>query len=184
LTLAFLNGESSRVITHDHATKMKRPHRWRRRPPRAEAPEVCTRVSGYEIPRAARLDMALRATGGWFVSLNSPLPGGLIRRRSIPGWPTRNSALRVPFNAPRQEGRTDRAIAHLRDRVLSKGRGYHGGERCGNAGTRPPQARLREASASKLPMKSKAGPPMKCRKRISYHDQQSVSCAVLGAPGG
>ena len=33
-----------------------------------------------------------------------------------------------------------------------------GGERCGNAGTRFRQARLREASASE--------PPMKCRKRI------------------
>src|SRR5215813_9496754 len=34
----------------------------------------------------------------------------------------------------------------------------HGGERCGNAGTRSQQAWLREASASK--------PPMNCRKRI------------------
>src|SRR6516162_1645496 len=34
----------------------------------------------------------------------------------------------------------------------------NGGERCGNAGTRFRQARLREASASE--------PPMKCRKRI------------------
>jgi hypothetical protein len=37
-------------------------------------------------------------------------------------------------------------------------RGSDGGERCGNAGTRIRQARLREASASE--------PSMKCRKRL------------------
>ena len=42
--------------------------------------------------------------------------------------------------------------------TLSKAHTSDGGERCGNAGTRFRQARLREASASE--------PPMKCRKRI------------------
>src|SRR5437660_2650325 len=42
-----------------------------------------------------------------------------------------------------------------------------GGERCGNAGTRFRQARLREASASK--------PSMKCRKRIRRYQNRGVT---------
>src|SRR5258708_38061104 len=44
-----------------------------------------------------------------------------------------------------------------------------GGERCGNAGTRIRQARLREASASK--------PSMKCRKRITRCQNRGEAAA-------
>src|SRR6266567_2950013 len=52
-----------------------------------------------------------------------------------------------------------------------------GGERCGNAGARFRQARLREASASK--------PPMKCRKRIRRCQNRGVTLppgSVRGEP--
>src|SRR6266699_5027186 len=52
-----------------------------------------------------------------------------------------------------------------------------GGERCGKAGTRFRQARLREASASK--------PPMKCRKRIRRCQNRGLTLppgSVRGEP--
>src|SRR5258707_3779608 len=50
-----------------------------------------------------------------------------------------------------------------------------GGERCGNAGTRFRQARLREASASK--------PSMKCRKRIRRCQNRGLTLPPGSARG-
>jgi hypothetical protein len=50
-----------------------------------------------------------------------------------------------------------------------------GGERCGNAGTRSRQARLREASASK--------PSMKCRKRIRRCQNRGLTLPPGSARG-
>src|SRR6266704_3425051 len=50
-----------------------------------------------------------------------------------------------------------------------------GGERCGNAGTRSQQARLREASASE--------PSMKCRKRIRRCQNRGLTLPPGSARG-
>jgi hypothetical protein len=61
-------------------------------------------------------------------------------------------------------------IAEEAERILS-----NGGERCGNAGTRYRQARLREASASE--------PSMKCRKRIRRCQNRELTLPPGSARG-